>query len=72
MHLRVQSGGNHRETGPLHFGGYLAWLTWLLVHIAYLLDYDNKLRALAKWGWNYLTRKKGTRLITNSSGDSAQ
>ena len=60
------------ETGPVRFGGYLAWLTWLLVHIAYLIEYDNKLRVLAEWGWNYLTRKKGARLITNSSGDSAQ
>ncbi len=54
------------ETGPLRFGGYLAWLTWLLVHIAYLIEYDNKLRVLAEWGWNYLTRKKGARLITRS------
>ncbi|MBT4096796.1 MAG: NAD(P)/FAD-dependent oxidoreductase [Gemmatimonadetes bacterium] len=52
------------ETGPLRFGGYLAWLTWLLVHIAYLIEFDNKLRVLAEWGWNYLTRKKGARLIT--------
>jgi len=37
-----------------------------------MIEYDNKLRVLPEWGWNYLTRKKGARLITNSSGDSAQ
>jgi NADH dehydrogenase len=52
------------QTGPLRFGGSLAWLTWLLVHIAYLIEFDNKFRVCAEWGWNYLTRKKDARLIT--------
>lgn len=46
------------------FGGWFAWATWLLVHIAYLIEYDNKLRVLAEWAWSYLTRKRGARLIT--------
>ena len=54
----------------LRFGGYFAWLTWLFVHIAYLIEYDNKLRVLAEWGWNYLTRKRGARLITGDGGHS--
>ena len=39
-------------------------MTWLFVHIAYLIEYDNKLLVLIQWGWNYLTRKRGARLIT--------
>ena len=34
------------------------------MHIAYLIEYDNRLRVLAEWAWNYFTRKRGERLIT--------
>ena len=48
----------------VRFGGWFAWATWLLVHIAYLIECDNRLRVLAEWAWNYFTRKRGARLIT--------
>jgi NADH dehydrogenase len=48
----------------VRFGGWLAWATWLLVHMAYLIEYDNRLRVLAEWAWSYFTRKRGARLIT--------
>jgi NADH dehydrogenase len=48
----------------LCFGGWFAWITWLLVHIAFLIKFDNKLRVLAEWAWSYFTRKCGARLIT--------
>jgi NADH dehydrogenase len=50
----------------LRFGGWFAWVTWLLVHIAYLIEYDNRLRVLAEWAWSYFTRKRGARLITGA------
>jgi len=52
------------DFGVLRFGGFPAWLIWLLVHIAYLIEFDNKLLVLIQWAWNYLTRKRGARLIT--------
>ncbi|MFP6642296.1 MAG: FAD-dependent oxidoreductase [Candidatus Latescibacterota bacterium] len=42
----------------------VAWALWLLVHIAYLIEYDNRLRVLAEWAWSYFTRKRGAWLIT--------
>jgi NADH dehydrogenase len=30
-----------------------------------LIEFDNKLLVLIQWGWNYFTRKRGARLITN-------
>ena len=51
--------------GRLKFGGFPAWLTWIFIHIAYLIEFDNKLVVLVRWAWNYLTKKKGARLITN-------
>jgi NADH:quinone reductase (non-electrogenic) len=52
------------DFGRLHLGGFLAWLAWLLVHIYYLIGFDNKLLVLFQWGWNYVTRKRGAQLIT--------
>lgn len=54
------------DLGRVRYGGYFAWLTWLFVHIAHLIEYDNKLRVLLEWGWNYVTRKRGARLITEN------
>ncbi|RMF61230.1 MAG: NAD(P)/FAD-dependent oxidoreductase, partial [Calditrichaeota bacterium] len=45
-------------------GGWFAWITWLFVHIAYLIEFDNKLLVLIQWAYNYFTRKRGARLIT--------
>ena len=47
----------------LKISGFVAWLLWVFVHIAYLIEFGNKLVVMAQWGWNYLTRKKGARLI---------
>lgn len=56
------------DFGRAGYGGYLAWLTWLFVHVAYLIEFDNKLRVLLEWAWNYFTRKRGARLITGDEG----
>lgn len=48
------------------FNGLAAWLIWVFVHIAYLIGFDNKLKVLVEWAWNYFTRKRGARLITGT------
>jgi len=55
------------ELGSVKFAGFPAWLAWLFVHIAYLIEFDNKLLVLIQWAWNYFTRKRGARLITGDS-----
>jgi len=52
------------DFGKLRFSGFPAWIIWLFVHIAYLIEYDNKLLVLFQWAWDYFTRKRGARLIT--------
>ena len=52
------------DIGRLHFSGFPAWLVWVFVHINFLIEFDNKLRVMTQWGWNYLTRRQGARLIT--------
>ena len=52
------------DFGRVRFSGFVAWLTWLFVHIMYLVGFENRLLVLTQWTWNYLTRNRGARLIT--------
>lgn len=51
------------------FSGFLAWLFWLLVHITFLIGFRNRLFVLASWFWAYLTRSRGSLLITGEAED---
>lgn len=52
------------DLGWVRFNGMLAWLTWLFIHLLYLVEFDNRLLVLVQWAWNYLTWNRGARLIT--------
>jgi NADH dehydrogenase len=52
------------EIGKIRLSGFLAWLTWLLVHIYYLVDFRNRTIVIINWAWSYLTYGRGARLIT--------
>lgn len=53
------------DLGFVKFSGILAWLAWVFVHILFLIEFDNKLIVMIQWAWDYFTRKRGARLITN-------
>ncbi|AFZ48492.1 FAD-dependent pyridine nucleotide-disulfide oxidoreductase [Cyanobacterium stanieri PCC 7202] len=59
-------GDNHAvvDLGFVKLSGLIAWLVWVFAHIYYLIEFDNKLTVMLQWGWNYLTRGRGARLIT--------
>jgi NADH:ubiquinone reductase (H+-translocating) len=44
--------------------GLVAWLTWLLVHIAFLIGFRNRVLVLLEWAWAYVSWQRGARLIT--------
>jgi NADH dehydrogenase len=46
--------------------GFPAWFVWLFIHIFFLIEFDNKVIVMTQWAANYITRKQGARLITNS------
>jgi NADH dehydrogenase len=52
------------DFGRIRLSGYPAWLAWVFVHIWYLIEFDNKLMVMFQWAVDYLTRKRGARLIT--------
>ena len=47
-----------------------AWMTWLVVHLFYLVGFQNRLLVLIRWSFSFATRGRGARLIT-SPGDAA-
>jgi len=55
------------EIGGARFGGLFAWLLWSVVHIAFLIDFRNRLFVLLSWIWSYLLFSKGARLITGGA-----
>lgn len=52
------------DIGRLHFGGFLAWLAWLFVHIVFLIGFRNRIVVLVEWAIAYVTYQRGARLIT--------
>jgi NADH:ubiquinone reductase (H+-translocating) len=49
-----------------HWSGFPAWITWLVVHIFFLIGFRNRLAVFRQWAWTYLTFSDGARLITGS------
>jgi NADH dehydrogenase len=52
------------EFGKVHISGFLAWLSWLFIHIFFLIGFRNRILVMIQWAWSYLTYERGARLIT--------
>ncbi len=52
------------DLGFVRFGGLLAWLAWLFIHLLYIVGFENRVLIALKWGFQYLTFNRGARLIT--------
>ena len=52
----------------LKYGGFFAWLSWLLVHLMFLVGFTNKVTVMIRWVWAFFTRRQGARVITASDG----
>ena len=45
------------------FQGFFAWLTWMFVHLLFLVGFRNKAVTLMNWIINYFSYDRGTRVI---------
>ena len=52
------------QFGRIHISGFVAWLSWLFVHILFLIGFRNRLLVFIQWAWSYFTYERGARLIT--------
>ena len=47
-----------------HLSGLPAWLTWMVVHIFFLIGFRNRIAVFSQWIWNYFMFTRSARLIT--------
>ena len=55
------------QFGKLHISGFIAWLSWLFVHIFFLIGFRNRVLVFIQWAWSYFTYERGARLITGDT-----
>jgi NADH dehydrogenase len=58
--------GRARAVADLHavkLSGFPAWVTWLVVHIWYLIGFQNRILVMIRWGVSFFTRGRGGRII---------
>jgi NADH dehydrogenase len=53
------------QVGKLEFGGFIAWLAWLVLHLYYLVGHRNRIAAMFAWGISFLGRGRGQMAITS-------
>ena len=66
--------GRARAVADLHairLSGFPAWATWLVVHLFYLIGFQNRLIVVIRWFISFATRGRGARLITNTPAAEA-
>ena len=63
----IGRGRGVADLGPAHFGGFVAWLLWIFVHIFFLIGFRNRVIVLIEWAISYFTYSRGARLITGEA-----
>jgi NADH dehydrogenase len=51
----------------LELSGFVAWVTWLVVHLWYLVGFQNRVLVIIRWSVSFVTHGRGARLITEPS-----
>ena len=57
------------ERENTRLSGFLAWLIWAFIHIAFLPQLQNQLRVGIQWLYTYSTGQRGARLIPETTPD---
>lgn len=57
------------ELGRWRMTGFVAWVTWLFVHLYYLIGFRNRVAVFLSWGWNYVREDRPIRIITRTEPD---
>lgn len=64
--------GRARAVADIHglrLSGLLAWVTWLGVHLWYLVGFENRIVVFVRWSFSFVTHGRAARLITDEGGD---
>lgn len=52
------------QIGSMKLTGVMAWMAWMGVHILFLIGFRNRIIVMFEWMWQYITWRRGARLIT--------
>ncbi|HEX8465637.1 MAG TPA: NAD(P)/FAD-dependent oxidoreductase [Abditibacterium sp.] len=52
--------------------GFIAWLMWLLIHIYFLIGFENRALVMMNWAYSYMSFSRSSRLITGSNSSSGK
>jgi NADH dehydrogenase FAD-containing subunit len=58
------------QTGKIRLHGFIPWLAWAAIHIAFLAQRSSKASVAMQWMWTFLTGQRGSRLIVNHHGSA--
>ena len=54
------------QIGRLRFRGFLGWVVWLVVHLYYLVGFENRVGVMLRWAWYYLRLDRPVRVIVRA------
>ncbi len=55
------------DFGKFRMKGVLAWWFWGMIHVMFLANLQNRISVMIEWFWAYVTFKRSTRLITETT-----
>jgi NADH:ubiquinone reductase (H+-translocating) len=55
------------EIKGFQLSGFVAWVAWLVVHVFYLIGFQNRFVVVTRWTFSFATRGRGARLITGET-----
>jgi NADH dehydrogenase len=53
------------SVGPFRFGGFIAWLLWLAIHVLYLVGFKNRVTTVLHWAVSFIGRGRAQRTTTH-------
>ena len=53
------------EVHGIKASGFIAWVIWIVVHLAVLVEGRSRYKVLAEWIWYYAAKDNGVRIISN-------
>jgi len=59
------------DIGGLRLSGLVAWVTWLSVHLWYLVGFQNRLLVFIRWSFSFFSHGDAAWLITGADSDPA-
>jgi NADH:ubiquinone reductase (H+-translocating) len=60
----VGRGAAVADIKGIRLSGFIAWVTWLVIHLWYLVGFQNRIVVFIRWSFSFFTHGRGARLIT--------